>query len=401
MSKIYRIIPLGPTGSGKSQLCNFIYRDKSNMKFEVSDGLDSQTKYPQCEYCVRKINDENINIELIDTAGCSDSGGSDEENFKYLIDELKKKKSIDLFLLVFNFTNRIDGKTKDYMKLIANTFTPTEFFNHLAIIFTFYPENPSDMQIKKKERITSQIIGIIKDTIGLADGQTTFCPAIYELDTEKKNGNFIEKFQATIDIILLKMQMIIKLSGDVNTENIKFCCVKDRLKEEQEKLEKQRLENERIQKENEEKSRKLEEDKRKLEELREEQKKIQKLSEDEKRKMAKEREELDQRIHEQIQKQKEQDEENQKMQEELKKKAEEMEKIKNEYDIKIRNLDELIKVEEKKSKIGAWTFGIGAGLCLIPFGFLIGIPTTIAGAVIHEKAEANIKKYRKEKKEYE
>ena len=46
MSKIYRIIPLGPTGSGKSQLCNFIYRDKSNMKFEVSDGLDSQTKYP-------------------------------------------------------------------------------------------------------------------------------------------------------------------------------------------------------------------------------------------------------------------------------------------------------------------------------------------------------------------
>ena len=114
MPKAYRIVPLGPSGAGKSQLCNFIYMDKSNMKFEVSDGLDSQTKYPQCEYCVRKINDENINIELIDTAGCSDSGGSDEENFKYLIDELKKKKSIDLFLLVFNFTNRIDGKTKDY-----------------------------------------------------------------------------------------------------------------------------------------------------------------------------------------------------------------------------------------------------------------------------------------------
>ena len=268
MSKTYRIVVLGPTGSGKSQLCNFIYRDKSNTKFEVSDGLDSKTKYPQCEYCVRKINDENINIELIDTASCSDSDGSDEENFKYLIDELKKKKSIDLFLLVFNFTNRIDGKTKDYMKLIANTFTPTEFFNHLAIIFTFYPENPSDMQIKKKEKITSQIIGIIKGTIGLADGQTTFCPAIYELDTAKKNGNFIEKFQATIDIILLKMQMIIKVNGEVNTENIKFCGVKDRLKEEQEKLEKHRLENERIQKENEEKSRKLEEERRKAEEKR-------------------------------------------------------------------------------------------------------------------------------------
>ena len=285
MSKTYRIVVLGPTGSGKSQLCNFIYRDKSNMKFEVSDGLGSKTKYPQCEYCVRKINDENINIELIDTAGCSDSGGSDEENFKYLIDELKKKKSIDLFLLVFNFTNRIDGKTKDYMKLIANTFTPTEFFNHLAIIFTFYPEYPSDTQIKKKEKITSQIIGIIKDTIGLADGQTTFCPAIYELDTEKKNGNFIEKFQATIDIILLKMKKIIKVNGEVNTENIRFCGVKDRLKEEQEKLEKQRLENERIQKENEEKSRKLEEENRGIyEEIRRKEERLRRLREEIKRK---------------------------------------------------------------------------------------------------------------------
>jgi GTPase SAR1 family protein len=192
MPKIYRIVPLGPTGSGKSQLCNFIYQDESNKKFKVSNRLHSETKVPQIESCFRKINDkDNINIELVDTAGCSDSAGSDEENFKELIDKLRIKKSIDLFLLVFNFTNRIDGKTKDYMKLIANTFTPTEFFNHLAIIFTFYPEYPSDTQIKKKEKITSQIIGIIKDTIGLADGQTTFCPTIYELDTEKKNGDFI------------------------------------------------------------------------------------------------------------------------------------------------------------------------------------------------------------------
>ena len=54
-------------------------------------------------------------------------------------------------MLVFNFTNRIDGKTKDYMKLIANTFTPTEFFDHLAIIFTFSPEEPDEEDIKYKE----------------------------------------------------------------------------------------------------------------------------------------------------------------------------------------------------------------------------------------------------------
>ena len=269
MPKIYRIVPLGPTGSGKSQLCNFIYQDESNKKFKVSNRLHSQTKIPQIESCFRKINDkDNINIELVDTAGCSDSAGSDEENFKELIDILRIKKSIDLFLLVFNFTNRIDGKTKDYMKLIANTFTPTEFFNHLAIIFTRYPEVPDEQDIEDKEIKTGEIIEIIKDSIGLADGQTTFCPSIYELDTKIKNGKFIEKFQATIDVILGKMQLMIDLNGSVNTENIKFCGIKDRLKEEQEKLEKQRLENERIMKENEEKKRKLEEDRRKYEEQR-------------------------------------------------------------------------------------------------------------------------------------
>ena len=268
MLKIYRIVPLGPTGSGKSQLCNFIYQDKSNKKFEVSNGLYSKTQVPQDVLFKRKINVENINIELIDTAGCSDSGGGDEENFKKLINKLREKKSIDLFLLVFNFTNRIDSKTKEYMKLIANTFTPTEFFNHLAIVFTRYPEYPDEQDIEDKEVKTSQIIDIIKESIGLADGQTTFCPTIYELDTKKKNGNFIEKFQATIDAILLKMQVMISINGSVNTENIKFCGIKDRLKEEQEKIEKQRLENERIKKENEEKRRKLEEERRKAEEQR-------------------------------------------------------------------------------------------------------------------------------------
>ena len=38
------------------------------------------------------------------------------------------------------------------MKLIANTFTPTEFFDHLAIIFTFSPEEPDEEDIKYKEK---------------------------------------------------------------------------------------------------------------------------------------------------------------------------------------------------------------------------------------------------------
>ena len=208
MPYIYRIVPLGPTGCGKSQLCNFICKDKTNTKFKVSEGFNSQTKEPQSEIFIRKIDDEIIELELIDTAGCSDSDGDDEKNFIKLIHKLKEKKTIDLFILVFKFTqDRIDKQTKDYIKLIANTFTPTEFYNHLAIIFTQYPKDPSGNDKRKKEMKTREIIKIIKETIGLGNNQATIPPNIYELDTEKYNDNFVPKFQATIDIILLKMKM--------------------------------------------------------------------------------------------------------------------------------------------------------------------------------------------------
>ena len=406
MPKIYRIVPLGPTGSGKSQLCNFIYQDESNKKFKVSNRLHSQTKIPQIESCFRKINDKDIiNIELVDTAGCSDSAGSDEENFKELIDKLRIKKSIDLFLLVFNFTNRIDGKTKDYMKLIANTFTPTEFFNHLAIIFTRYPEEPDEQDIEDKEIKTGEIIEIIKDSIGLADGQTTFCPSIYELDTKKKNGKFIEKFQATIDVILGKMQLMIDLNGSVNTENIKFCGIKDRLKEEQEKLEKQRLENERIMKENEEKKRKLEEDKKKLQELEKKRKEEEKLNiqrnEEDRKKLEQKAKELNDKIKKQEEDEKKKKAEDKKKEEEYQRKLERLNEKINQFDLVIRNLDELIKKEEKKSKAGFITFLVGAGVSFIPFGFILGIPTAIAGAVIHSNAENKISELKKDKKKNE
>ena len=405
MSKIYRIVPLGPTGSGKSQLCNFIYKDKSNNKFLVSNALYSQTKIPQAEFFTRKVNDENINIELIDTAGCSDSGGNDEEYFKDLINKLREKKSIDLFILVFNFTTRIDGTTKKYMKLIANTFTPTEFFNHLAIVFTRYPEEPEEEDINDKETKTSQVIDVIKDSIGLANGETTFAPTIYELDTRKKKGNFIEKFQATIDLILIKMQIMINLYGPVNTENIKFCGIKDRLKEEQEKLEKQKLENERIQKENEDNRRLLEENRKKLEDLKKKQEEDDKLNkqrnEEEKKKLKAEQENLRKKIKQQEEEDKKRKEDNKKKEEQINKKLKELQEKITKFDIRIRTLDELIKVEEKKMKGGIISIFAGVGACLIPFGFIIGIPAIIAGSVVAKKAQEEINQLSKRKKKEE
>ena len=83
-----KIVLLGPTGAGKSQFCNFIHKDLTNSIFEVSNSLNSCTKEPQSTIVER----HNIRLQLIDSAGSSDSNNKDEENLKKLALYLRKEK---------------------------------------------------------------------------------------------------------------------------------------------------------------------------------------------------------------------------------------------------------------------------------------------------------------------
>jgi len=388
MSKIYRIVPLGQTGSGKSQLCNFICRDKSNKKFIVSDGLNSQTKKPQVESFTRQVNRKDIKIELIDTPGCSDSEGEELKNFKLLIDELRQLKSIDLFLLVLNFTTRIDQSVRNYLQLISSTFTPMEFYNHLAIIFTNYKEKPSKRDIEKKEIKLGQLIDILKETIGISSSYTTFIPEVYEIDTEKDdNNNFIEKFQSTIDIILLKMQTIIELNGEINTGNIEFNRVKDRMIEEEERFKKlqKHLENQ----------------------LKEKEQNIKKY----KKKFTEIKKQFNEQINEheeQIYQYKKEIKRYEEKEEKVKKKYEDakqrdsLEKEKqNKFDIKIRELDELIEKKQKEEFKGIISAIAGIGISFIGAGALIGIPLFTYGVATLSQAGNEKEQYKSEKSQLE
>ena len=134
MSKIYRIFVFGPAGSGKSYLCNFIIMKK---KFYV--------EHCSFNFDIFNTKRNGLNLEIIDCTGYT-GHGMDEKNFKRVIDELKEKKvnSIDLFLLVINpFYVRYPSDTKNYLKLILNTFTLIEFFifcigKIIPIILFFY-----------------------------------------------------------------------------------------------------------------------------------------------------------------------------------------------------------------------------------------------------------------------
>jgi flagellar biosynthesis GTPase FlhF len=268
MDKIYKIVLLGPTGVGKSQLCNFIMKDKENKTFKVSQSINSCTQDPQLEYYTRNIEEseiKEIKLELIDTAGSSDSGDNDERNFKSLIEKLREKKNVDFFFLVLNCTTRLEGPHKQYIKMISETFTPNEFYGHLEIIYTHYPNNEKEQ--KKCDTKKVEIIDAIKNIIGKATLNLDPPPGAWSLDTDTDdNDNFIEKYQKTIDTILLRMIAKVNKYGVVNTENLQYKGVKDRIKEEKEKIEKAKKEIEKKQKEIEEETKRNEEEKKRNEE---------------------------------------------------------------------------------------------------------------------------------------
>ena len=123
MSKIYRILTLGPIGSGKSRLCNFIFRENI---FAQNEGCCSVV--PEIFLAERN----GLNIEIIDCVGYEYKIRG-KDNFKEMLNVLIEKNSLDVFLLVFNSVDlRFHSDTKNYLEIILSAFAPAEF---LAVIY--------------------------------------------------------------------------------------------------------------------------------------------------------------------------------------------------------------------------------------------------------------------------
>ena len=122
---------IGPTGAGKSQFCNFVQRDITNSKNEVSNKLKSCTKSPNSNIFTRN----NTNYDFIDSAGSSDSDNDDIENLNLLIDFIKKKESIDYISLLLKYGERITNETKKYLETLGKIFTLQENFIHIYVYF--------------------------------------------------------------------------------------------------------------------------------------------------------------------------------------------------------------------------------------------------------------------------
>ncbi len=226
-----RTLILGPMGSGKSQFCNFVQRDITNSINRVSPRLVSCTQNPKSNIFERI----GKRFDFIDTAGINERDEIEIANLRKLIDYLKVLKTIHFIVLVLKFGERITGSTDEYIEALAKIFTVREFFCHLCIVFTKFPNNPEQDDLQDKEIVNSEINRILREKFQPQEIDNLPNNEIFYINSKYvANENINRKNQDIVDKILTKIISIQRLNSPINTENLDITGANAKLRREME-----------------------------------------------------------------------------------------------------------------------------------------------------------------------
>ena len=108
------------------------------------------------------------------------------------------------------FGERITVETKKYLQTLNRIFVENDFYSHLSVVFTKYPENPKKKEIEMKDKLSSGINSILKEVFNIKKEQILPEVKVYYLDTDidEETNEYIKKFQDTVDIILEQIILI-------------------------------------------------------------------------------------------------------------------------------------------------------------------------------------------------
>ena len=207
--KSLKLVLIGETGVGKSQLGNFILKNKNC--FKVGHSKDSETN----EIIERTSNIEGLNITIVDTPGFGDTRYNnstiDNQNLDNIVSYFRNRKNnIDGILFVNTYSNPRKGdKAKELIDQLKTIFSGDILKRRLKVIFT----SGEDYKYE-----TDKVNQIISDTIKILNGMVTkndiiFVNTLYIYEK-------IKKFYPEIKKILDEFIVIKKKFGSMNSQKI-------------------------------------------------------------------------------------------------------------------------------------------------------------------------------------
>ena len=142
-----KVVLIGKTGVGKSQLGNFIL---NRNYFKVGDTQNSETY--EIQEGTSEIN--GIEVTIVDTPGLNDTEQKDENIMKKIVDKLSSDDSIDGIILVYSFREpRKVQKDQELRDNLYKIFGEDLLKERVKIIFTSCStgEERDEEEIEKEE----------------------------------------------------------------------------------------------------------------------------------------------------------------------------------------------------------------------------------------------------------
>ena len=199
-----KIVLVGETGVGKSQLGNFILNKEC---FKVGNTGNSETG--EISEGTELIKEMNINVTIVDTPGLNHTGGQDKKIMDKIVNKFKNDNSIDGLILVYSYRNlRKVQKSKELLDNLKQIFGEDLLQSRLKVIFTNSVVGEERDNEDEKERNIKVYIKNFLDNM------------VEEEDMIFVNTK-IKRFRPIILDLLKKFLEIKRKDGSINNANMK------------------------------------------------------------------------------------------------------------------------------------------------------------------------------------